>query len=1036
MAAPTTSRDLLDLIRRSGLVEEKILRGFLSTEEGLDNAKAVIRRLLDRGLITRFQAEQLSVGRWKGFIVGSYRLLDKLGKGGMGQVYLAEHTLLQKKVALKVLSSELSSDKKILARFAREARAAAAVSHPNIVHMIDIDIDHNPPFLVMEYINGITFQAAVAKTGTFTAGFVASCGVQTAMALHAAYEAGMVHRDIKPANLLLESSGNVKLLDLGIVRMDADDEGGLTATGGEQVVLGTADYVAPEQAIDSHRVDIRADIYGLGGSLYFLLAGHSPFPNGSTNAKLTRKQFEDPFSIIKIRPDIPSELARIIHLLMARNRDARPATPWEVATLLQPFAKIDEDYLGRAFGRTRTAEETNGISKSKTPYPPRMSPLYLTGEPTDQKTIINGAGTGEQATIRVDIPRELEPGLYDPQRLVSDSFATDPEPIPDPAEGESTQVRVFSEMVKTEKSPVPDASPPEPKRKLSKLILALGLGLLGLFMVGIAAGIGWYFLRKSTVSPETVPSAVPITRISAKATPFVIPASPIVSRGKLTYQVSKNLPNCYRSVTDVLKIARDGSRIEIRDNAWEETITLSAEQLVGRDIELTGTDPNKKLIWRGHPSLAEAPIIRLIQLRGFKISNIAFEGQKKFGTALMLSGSGIELVSCLFTDFTGITAYFHSVHQDYAVNKIEKCLFVCSDTLRSIGIGLLTVPRSQNTEVLKIVSNRFEGPHSMAIQIQSTGCLGTIERNRIANLGIGIDLTAAAQGSQFAFNNNTFANVDTAIRLPVVQGHLAPNLQANGNLFANVNRVVEITGLQTKKLPPAAPMIWDTPYDLAKGGPTETRFFRTTFDVPHVVAEKTYNLELTRLCKFKLWVNGKPVAENAEPAQYLDAFDISKFVHHGKNVIALEVTSLDYLKPRFAGFSAYVSRGADLSPLLMTGETWKAASTVPANWVAPKFDDSMWKPAAILREADGKIHYRDLDSIAQAQRDWPGVHHLFLASKQNLITSPQTLNCGRLPAIYFPLALSLDPAVDNTFLRTPNSDLPEALRGRFGVPQQ
>jgi len=980
MAVPTTSRDLLDLIRRSGLVDEKVLRGFISTEDGLENAKAVIRRLLDRGLITRFQADQLSVGRWKGFIVGSYRLLDKLGKGGMGQVYLAEHTLLQKKVALKVLSSELSSDKKILARFAREARAAAAVSHPNIVHMIDIDIDHNPPFLVMEYINGITFQAAVAKTGTFTAGFVASCGVQTAMALHAAYEAGMVHRDIKPANLLIESSGNVKLLDLGIVRMDADEEGSLTSTGGEQVVLGTADYVAPEQAIDSHRVDIRADIYGLGGSLYFLLAGHSPFPNGSTNAKLTRKQFEDPFSIIKIRPDIPSELARIVHLLMARNRDARPATPWEVATLLQPFAKIDDDYLARAFGRARTAEETNGISKSKTPFPPRMSPLNLSGEPTDQKTIINGSAPGEQATIRVDIPRELEPGFYDPQRLVSDSFATDPEPQPDPAAGEPTQVRVFSEMVKAEKSPVIDASPPEPKRKISKLILALGLGLLGLIVVSMAAGIGWYFLRKSAVSPETVPSAVSITRISAKASPFVIPPSPVVSRGKLTYQVSKNLPNCYRSVTDVLKIAREGSRIEIRDNTWEETITLSAEQLVARDLELTGAESNQKVILRGNTTQRDSPVIELIQLRGFKISNIAFEGQKKFATGVQLSGSGIELVSCSFSDFTKTAVSCYAVHQDHAVNTIENCRFVCLGPGHSIALVVNTSPRNLETEVLRIINNQFEGPFGVGIQIYSSSAVGSIQRNRFTETNLSIDLALKKSSSQFTIIDNSFADVDTVLRFAAVTGMPPPNLQANGNVFANVKQLVRTSDIQNKKLLTPAPMIWDVPYIINSDNPVGTRFFRATFHVPLVVRESSYSLELLRLNKFKLWINGKLVAANNRPAQVLDSVDITKYVQYGNNLVALEVTAIKYnsLMPNFAGFSASLTRGADLTPLLITGENWKAASTVPANWFYKRLDDSAWKPAAILRDSSGKIQYiRDLESITEARRDFPDIVRLF-----------------------------------------------------------
>ena len=192
-------------------------------------------------------------------------MLDRLGKGGMSHVFLAEHAVLGKRVAVKVLSAGLRADPSARQRFVREARAAAAVDHPNIVHVFDVDMDHDPPFLVMEYVDGVNLQAAVARHGAFTAAEAATVGVEVARGLAAAAAAGLVHRDIKPANLLVDRHGRVKILDLGIVRLPGEDTlPRLDAGEGADVILGTLDYLAPEQAVDSSTVDARADLYSLG----------------------------------------------------------------------------------------------------------------------------------------------------------------------------------------------------------------------------------------------------------------------------------------------------------------------------------------------------------------------------------------------------------------------------------------------------------------------------------------------------------------------------------------------------------------------------------------------------------------------------------------------------------------------------------------------------------------------------------------------------------------------------------------------------
>src|SRR5262249_50912874 len=210
---------------------------------------------------------------------GTYRVLERLGWGGMGLVYLCEHKLMRRRVAVKGLPSAKSKDPAALDRFQREARAVAALDHPNIVHAYDIDQDESLHFLVMEYVDGASLQEIVKKVGPMDVHRAAHYMQQTCLGLEHAHDAGLVHRDIKPGNILVDRSGVVKVLDMGLARFFNDEEDILTKKYDENV-LGTADYLAPEQALDSHGVDIRADIYSLGATFYFLLTGRTPFGEG------------------------------------------------------------------------------------------------------------------------------------------------------------------------------------------------------------------------------------------------------------------------------------------------------------------------------------------------------------------------------------------------------------------------------------------------------------------------------------------------------------------------------------------------------------------------------------------------------------------------------------------------------------------------------------------------------------------------------------------------------------------------------------
>jgi len=379
MAKPATLQALVEVIRASRLVPEDrltlVLTG-LSSESSTDlPGPRLLNQLISKGNLTPFQAQQLAVGRWKGFVVGNYVLTGKIGSGGMGQVYSAVHRTTNRQVAVKVLNPRSLCDATALLRFEREAKAAAGLVHQNIVRVLDVNTKSNPPYLVMEFIDGVTWQAAVARSGTLTAEWVAYLGRQIANGLQCAHEAGTVHRDIKPANLLLDRRGQAKILDLGIARIV--DDSGLTKAHSKRVILGTADYLAPEQAVNSSEVDSRADLYALGGTLYFLLAGHPPFPHGSVTSKLMMKQVADPTPIEQLRPDVPQGLGDILRRLMARSPNDRYPLPADAARALAKFAAPEPEYLKRLYGAGRSTISDEGQTTTPTPshYKPTRTPF-------------------------------------------------------------------------------------------------------------------------------------------------------------------------------------------------------------------------------------------------------------------------------------------------------------------------------------------------------------------------------------------------------------------------------------------------------------------------------------------------------------------------------------------------------------------------------------------------------------------------------------------------------------------------------------
>lgn len=337
MSTPAAVTDFLSLARKSGVLDEKkLLEHFPHPEDLPRDPHACATTLLRAGLLTSFQAQQLLAGKYRGFVLGAYKVLQPIGKGGMGAVFLGEHTGLKRRVALKVLPADKASEKLSLERFQREARASAALDHPNIVRLHDISQGCGVHFLVLEYVDGTDLQSLMAKTGPLHYAQAAQYIAQAAAGLQHAHEKGFVHRDIKPANLMLSKEGTIKILDMGLTRSFLNEEDNLTGLLGDTSdVAGTADYIAPEQAMNK-AIDERSDIYSLGATLFSLVTGHPPF-KGSTAQKLMQHQIADPPSLFKLRGVIPQALSDVVAKMMAKKPAERYQSASEVIDALGPW---------------------------------------------------------------------------------------------------------------------------------------------------------------------------------------------------------------------------------------------------------------------------------------------------------------------------------------------------------------------------------------------------------------------------------------------------------------------------------------------------------------------------------------------------------------------------------------------------------------------------------------------------------------------------------------------------------------------------
>jgi serine/threonine protein kinase len=733
MPAPVTADELLALVQRSGVADEAKLRAYtqkLTQSGNMPSDPAKLAGVLVRdGVLTYFQAEQLLQGKYKRFTIGKYKVLEKLGAGGMAQVFLCEHKLMRRRVAIKVLPTAKADDPSSLERFYREARAVAAVDHPNIVRAYDIDQDENLHFLVMEYVDGTNLQDLVKKFGQLD--IIRACHYiyGASVGLQHAHEIGLVHRDIKPGNILVDRAGVVKVLDMGLARFFNDEEDVLTKKYDENV-LGTADYLAPEQALESHTVDIRADIYALGATFYFLLSGNPLFPEGSVAQKLIWHQTRQPKSLRSLRPEVPAEIVAIIDKMMAKDREKRYQTPAEVlgalapwvATPIPPPAERELPQISLAaggvggrgpttmLGATAPVVTTLGSPGARTAVTPAVgvAPVAVSRSANTQ----HDAATLPSASPPAHTPAPITPT---PPPLPGQTSSGHPavwESLDDETQSVSDSDTDRSTPRSTPRTPAPRRSTmvPQAGKSRTSLLLYAALGILTL--AGVGAIVYFGFLNKNT-------------------TPDPNPQPPPAHTGKITVSKTPG-ENTFGTLREAVAHAQAGDTIVITEPKLSEPY-LSLKGAKYRDITIESVTPD------GKPAVIETSgsgraMLDATDVEGVHLKNVEFDCKGQVDVGVMVGGScpglTIENVTIRGSKVAGIrTSNAAGAEGRPVVLDHIRVLVSPNQT------GILMFSIGVDTRRLAIKNSRFEGVgNGTGIRIDGASADVDITGNRFFNL--------------------------------------------------------------------------------------------------------------------------------------------------------------------------------------------------------------------------------------------------------------------------------------------------------------
>lgn len=364
----------MDRLKESHLLRpEQIAKIQRRPETSARDVRGLANYLCHKGWLTAFQVQELAKRRGQRLVLGPYRLLEKIGEGGMGQVYKAQHDVMNRVVAFKVIADDHVRDPYRVQRFYQEIRLAAKLAHPNIVTAYDAGQVDDTHFFAMEYVEGTDLAQYVRATGPLPVTQACDFIRQAALGLQHAHEQGLIHRDVKPSNLIVAKGGRepvVKVLDMGLARLQtfADSEAELTKDG---MVVGSPSYLAPEQGRDAHNIDFRADLYSLGCSLYYLLTARVPFSGASPLEIMLKHQADPPPKLREARPDAPAALEAAIIKLLAKDPAERFQSARAVVEALTPYCKpaAKRTSAAKPVPSSRARARRPGFSGTAMPHP-------------------------------------------------------------------------------------------------------------------------------------------------------------------------------------------------------------------------------------------------------------------------------------------------------------------------------------------------------------------------------------------------------------------------------------------------------------------------------------------------------------------------------------------------------------------------------------------------------------------------------------------------------------------------------------------
>jgi eukaryotic-like serine/threonine-protein kinase len=708
MPAPTTISEYLDCVRRSCVVEDDRLSTYMEQLQAAGPLPVELSRLASQmvrdGILTNFQSEQFLQGKWKRFHIGKYKVLERLGSGGMGQVFLCEHKLMRRRVAIKVLPTTKAEDPVAKERFYREARAVAALDHPNVVRAFDVDQDGALHFLVLEHVDGSSLQDIVKKHGPMDPLRACHYIHQAAVGLDYAHQvAGIIHRDIKPGNIVVDRTGVVKILDMGLAKFFRDDDAALTNKFDDNV-LGTADYLAPEQALDSSAVDIRADIYSLGATFYYMLAGNPPFPAGSAAQKLVWHQMKEPTSLKELRPELSNDIVTIVERMLKKIPDQRYSLPSEVAVALSPLTSIpippppDHEMPQHSLAALAGVAPV-GVN-------PRATAARQPGSP-------RGSSAISVASSSAIIPRPASghfPVSPPPSLPRTPAPANEPNHEPPPPDNPfslllsgkgSNQPNKSSsallETVYSTGSRIEAFDNAEPRKGRARTSWAYGLfGILaGAIMVA-----SWWMQRPAP---------------TANASP---PQKTMQFTGR-TWTVDPDGGGEFQRVMDAVRRAQPGDRIVIKSAAIQESLQIENHAGDHGDILIeSGRADGRPILWTPPQNVAPTShIIDIAGVNGVRLHNIVFDGQGRIGTPIRVTGvaSGVTLERVHCRGFTKSGVYISDSHSD-----IDRPLRISASRFQSayngaVGVRISGSHPERPVNGIRIKDCSFEGSLEAAV---------------------------------------------------------------------------------------------------------------------------------------------------------------------------------------------------------------------------------------------------------------------------------------------------------------------------------